>query len=166
MQLRADRSPAIRSSVRGSAALFQKALLAIASWDARKRASRPRKNSKTCHSEPRSVFERVRNLLFPWLSCEQQISHPQTTRVRDDKRAFFRSLLEAPPGVQVDCSSIPQPAKTILKLVFVLRDPPGRKDLRNAKLLCPRSPLGLKLSSYVPDGDLQELTGHTLLRVR
>jgi hypothetical protein len=30
----------------------------------------------------------VRNLLFPWLSCEQQIPHPQTTRVRDDKRAF------------------------------------------------------------------------------
>ena len=36
----------------------------------------------------------MRNLLFPWLSCEQQIPHPQTTRVRDDKRAFFRSLLE------------------------------------------------------------------------
>src|SRR5258708_4543884 len=35
----------------------------------------------------------VRNLLFPWPSCEQQIPHPQTTRVREDKRAFFRSLL-------------------------------------------------------------------------
>ncbi len=34
-----------------------------------------------------------RNLLFPWFSCEQQIPHPQTTRVRDDKSDFFRSLL-------------------------------------------------------------------------
>jgi hypothetical protein len=58
------------------------------------RLSSLRKNSKICHSEPRSVFERVRNLLFPWLSCEQQIPHLQTTRVRDDRRAFFRSLLE------------------------------------------------------------------------
>jgi len=60
------------------------------------RPSKPsglRKNSKICHSEPRSVLNRVRNLLFPWLSCEQQIPHPQTTRVRDDKSDCFRSLL-------------------------------------------------------------------------
>jgi hypothetical protein len=30
----------------------------------------------------------------------------------------------------------------------------------------PRSPLGLKLSSNVPDSDLQELADHTLFRVR
>jgi len=35
----------------------------------------------------------VRNLLFLWFPCEQQIPHPQTTRVRDDKSDFFRSLL-------------------------------------------------------------------------
>ena len=35
----------------------------------------------------------VRDLLFPWFSCEQQIPHPQTTRVRDDKSEFFRSPL-------------------------------------------------------------------------
>jgi hypothetical protein len=28
----------------------------------------------------------------PELSCEQQVPHPQTIRVRDDKRAFSRSL--------------------------------------------------------------------------
>jgi hypothetical protein len=37
----------------------------------------------------------VRNLLFRWFSCEQQIPHQQTTRVRDDKSDFFRSLLKA-----------------------------------------------------------------------
>jgi len=52
-----------------------------------------RKNSKMCHSEPRSVLNGLRNLLFPWFSCEQQIPHPKTTRVRDDKSDFFRSLL-------------------------------------------------------------------------
>jgi hypothetical protein len=41
---------------------------------------------KICHSEPRLVFDGVRNLLFPWPFCEQQILHPQTTRVRDNKR--------------------------------------------------------------------------------
>jgi hypothetical protein len=35
----------------------------------------------------------MRNLLLPWFSCEQQIPHPQTTRVRDDKSGLFRSLL-------------------------------------------------------------------------
>jgi hypothetical protein len=35
----------------------------------------------------------VRNLLFPRFPCGQQIPHPQTTRVRDDKSDFFRSLL-------------------------------------------------------------------------
>src|SRR6202040_4455070 len=122
MQLRADRSPALRSSVRDSAALFQKALLLFVPRDALKRAP-------TLHGRKE------------W------------------------TLVKAPPGAPVDCSSIPQPAKTILRLVFVLRHPPGGQDLWNAKLFGQRSPLGLKLSRYVSDGDLQKLTGHTLFRV-
>jgi len=47
----------------------------------------------------------------------------------------------------------------------MLRNPPGRKDLRKAQLLGPGSPLGLKFSCYVPDSELQELAGHTLFRV-
>jgi hypothetical protein len=43
----------------------------------------------------------VRNLLFPWFSCEQQIPHPQTTRVRDDKSDFFLRLL----GLRKDASA-------------------------------------------------------------
>jgi hypothetical protein len=43
----------------------------------------------------------------------------------------------------------------------VLRNPPGGKDLGKVYLSCPWSPLGFKLSRYVPDSDLQELTGHT-----
>src|SRR5580700_1953867 len=48
----------------------------------------------------------------------------------------------------------------------MLRHPPGRKDFRKAYFFDPWSPLGLKLSSYVSDSDLQELTGHMLSRVR
>jgi len=48
----------------------------------------------------------------------------------------------------------------------MLRNPPGRKDLRQAQFFGPRSPLGLKFSRDVSDGDLQELTCHTLFRVR
>src|SRR5258708_36618976 len=70
-------------------------------------SSRLRKNSKICYSEARSVFERGENLLFPWRSCEQQIPHPQTTRVRDDKRAFFRSLL----GISHACARALQARK-------------------------------------------------------
>ena len=58
------------------------------------------------------------------------------------------------------------PATTALGLVWMLRNPPGRKDLREVYFFNPRPPLGLKLSGYVPDSDLQELTGHTLFRVR
>ena len=47
---------------------------------------------KICHSEPRLVFDGVRNQVFPWPFCEQQIPHPETTRIRDDKRGFFRRL--------------------------------------------------------------------------
>ena len=44
--------------------------------------------------KPVRFLNGVRNLFFSWFSCEQQIPHPQTTRVRDDKSDFFRSLLE------------------------------------------------------------------------
>src|SRR5258708_24110914 len=48
----------------------------------------------------------------------------------------------------------------------MLRNPPGRKNLWKAQFLGPRSPLGLELCRYIPDSDLQELTGHPLFRVR
>src|ERR1700746_2441438 len=51
------------------------------------------KTRKYVIPNPVRFLNGARNLLFPWLSCEPQIPHPQTTRVRDDKRAFFRSLL-------------------------------------------------------------------------
>ena len=50
------------------------------------------KTRKYVIPNPVRFLNGVRNLLFPWLSCEQQIPHPQTTRVRDDKRAFLRGL--------------------------------------------------------------------------
>src|SRR5258707_10380789 len=53
----------------------------------------------------------------------------------------------------------------MLGLAWMPRNPPGRKDLGEAYLFGPRPPLGFKFSSYVPDSDLQELTGHTLFRV-
>jgi hypothetical protein len=57
------------------------------------RFSRLRKNSKYVIPKPVRFLNGARNLLFPWLFCEKQIPHPQTTRVRDDRCAFFRSLL-------------------------------------------------------------------------
>jgi hypothetical protein len=51
------------------------------------------KTQKYVIPNPDRFLNGVRNLLFPWFSCEQQIPHPQTTRVRDDKSDFFRSLL-------------------------------------------------------------------------
>jgi hypothetical protein len=51
------------------------------------------KTQKYVIPNPVRFLNGVRNLLFPWFSCEQQIPHPQTTRVRDDKSDFFRSLL-------------------------------------------------------------------------
>ena len=50
------------------------------------------KTKKHVIPNPVRFLNGVRNLLFPWFSCEQQIPHPQTTRVRDDKSDFFRSL--------------------------------------------------------------------------
>jgi len=46
------------------------------------------------------------------------------------------------------------------------RNPPSRKDLLKVYFLGPRPPLRLKLSSYIPDSDLQELTSHTLFCMR
>jgi hypothetical protein len=54
----------------------------------------------------------------------------------------------------------------MLALVCVLRNPPGGMDLGKMYLSGPWSPLGFKLSRYVPDSDLRELTGHTLFRMR
>jgi hypothetical protein len=51
------------------------------------------KTQKYVIPNPVRFLNGVRNLLFPWFPCEQQIPHPQTTRVRDDKSDFFRSLL-------------------------------------------------------------------------
>ncbi len=51
------------------------------------------KTRKYVIPNPVRFLNGVRNLLFPWFPCEQQIPHPQTTRVRDDKSDFFRSLL-------------------------------------------------------------------------
>jgi hypothetical protein len=51
------------------------------------------KTQKYVIPNPVRFLNGVRNLLFPWFSCEQQIPHPQTTRVRDDKSDFFPSLL-------------------------------------------------------------------------
>ena len=48
----------------------------------------------------------------------------------------------------------------------MLRNPPSWKDLLKAYFFGQRPPLRLKLSSYVPDSDLQELTSHTLFRMR
>src|SRR6266850_4448849 len=48
----------------------------------------------------------------------------------------------------------------------MLRNPPSRKDILKAYFFGQRPPLRLKLSSYVPDSDLQELTSHTLFRMR
>src|SRR5258705_8649863 len=48
----------------------------------------------------------------------------------------------------------------------MLRNPPSRKYLLQVYFLGQRPPLRLKLSSYVPDSDLQELTSHTLFRMR
>jgi hypothetical protein len=52
--------------------------------------------------KPVRFLNGVRNLLFPWFYCEQQIPHPQTTRVRDDKSDFFRSPLD--PLIQLEQS--------------------------------------------------------------
>ena len=60
---------------------------------------------KICHSEPRLVFDGVRNLLFPWPFCEQQIPHPQT-RVRDDNRGFFRSLWSRALTLHRSCTEV------------------------------------------------------------
>ena len=50
--------------------------------------SRLRKNSKLCHSEPRSVFERGSGIcFFLGFLANSSIPHPQTTRARDDKRS-------------------------------------------------------------------------------
>src|SRR5260370_10539160 len=48
----------------------------------------------------------------------------------------------------------------------MLRNPPSRKDLLKVYFFGQRPPLRLKLSRYVPDSDLQELTSHTLFRMR
>src|SRR6185369_10688153 len=48
----------------------------------------------------------------------------------------------------------------------MLRDPPSRKDLLKVYFFGQRPPLRLKLGSDVPDSNLQELTSHTLFRMR
>src|SRR5580692_8631662 len=48
----------------------------------------------------------------------------------------------------------------------MLRNPPSRKDLLQVYFSGQWPPLRLKLGSYVPDSDLQELTSHTLFRMR
>ena len=48
----------------------------------------------------------------------------------------------------------------------MLRNPPSGKDLLKVYFFGQWPPLRLKLSSYVPDSDLQELTSHTLFRMR
>src|SRR5258707_14122763 len=48
----------------------------------------------------------------------------------------------------------------------MLRNPPSREDLLKVYFFGQRPPLRLKLSSYVPDSNLQELTSHTLFRMR
>jgi len=54
----------------------------------------------------------------------------------------------------------------MLRLVRMLRNPPSRKDLLKVYFFGQGPPLRLKLRSYVPDSDLQELTSHTLFRMR
>jgi hypothetical protein len=51
---------------------------------------------------PFGFLNGVRNLLFPWLSCGQQISHPQTTRVRDNKRAFSAACSAVPQALAIN----------------------------------------------------------------
>jgi hypothetical protein len=51
------------------------------------------KTQKYVIPNPVPFLNGVRNLLFPRFSWEQQIPQPQTTRIRDDKSDFFRSLL-------------------------------------------------------------------------
>jgi hypothetical protein len=65
------------------------------------------KNQKYVIPNPVRFLNGVKNLLFPWFSCEQQIPHPQTTRVRDDKSHFFRSLIRHYP-VECDVSVLPK----------------------------------------------------------
>src|SRR4029077_17784192 len=50
-------------------------------------------------------------------------------------------------------------------LLFVLRHPPLGKDFLDAQFPHKRSPLRLKLSGYVLNGNARELEGHSLLRV-
>jgi hypothetical protein len=57
---------------------------------------RAEKLKKYVIPNPVRFLNGVRNLLFPWFPYGQQIPHPQTTRVRDDKSNFFRSLLKIP----------------------------------------------------------------------
>jgi hypothetical protein len=63
------------------------------SFSLKKQLAHCGKTQKYVIPNPVRFLNGVRNLLFPWFSCEQQIPHPQTTRVRDDKSDFFRSLL-------------------------------------------------------------------------
>src|ERR1700747_527862 len=48
---------------------------------------------------------------------------------------------------RLDHLSIPYPAQAMLRLVWMLRNPPSRKDLLKVYFFGQRSPLGLKLSS-------------------
>ena len=52
-----------------------------------------RKNSKICHSEPRSVFERGEESPFSLIFSRTADPSPANRRVRDDKSDRFRSLL-------------------------------------------------------------------------
>jgi hypothetical protein len=61
------------------------------SFSLKKQLAHCGKTQKYVLPNPVRFLNGVRNLLFPWFSCEQQIPHP--TRVRDDKSDFFRSLL-------------------------------------------------------------------------
>jgi hypothetical protein len=51
-------------------------------------------------------------------------------------------------------------------LLFMLRRPPLGKDFLDAEFSHPRSPLWLKFSGYVLNGNARNLHGHSLLRVR
>ena len=77
--------------------------------------------------------------------------------------ARFKKMFSRDVRIE-DCSVLARSNPAILALA--LRNPPGRKDLRKAYFLGQGPPLWLKLSGYIADSNLQELTGHTLFRVR
>src|SRR5258707_9013808 len=52
------------------------------------------------------------------------------------------------------------------RMIWVLGNPPGWEDLRNAQLFRPRPPLGLILGEDVSNSQCCKFTRHVLFRVR